>query len=327
MPAGEHTARALGDGHPAAVVGERAVASDLAAAEETPEVDREAPTTSGRAKVTRRDGDQRWTVLRPSGSVRPLASTAFTWHLLKAMAAREVRSRYKQNIGRGVWMVVQPAAMVAIYGFVFTQIFEATGEGLPYLSMVWAGMILWQFFQHGVQMGMMSLSFESGTLPKIWFPRVVIPLAPGTAAFSDLGVGMVLLVATALLQGLRPDYHSTAAIVPIVVLAVWMYALALLLAPLTVYARDLGTIVPLLLRLGFFASPVMYSTKAIPAQYQWLVDWNPISVCINGVRDSVLSNTWPQWKGLAAMGLVGTVLLVAAYWYFGRVQDRLVDAL
>jgi lipopolysaccharide transport system permease protein len=278
-------------------------------------------------KVRRTRNEDRWTILRPNGSIRPSATFRSTRTLLFATAAREVRSRYKQNIGRGIWMVVQPAAMVVIYGFVFTEIFQATGEGLPYLSMVWAGIILWQFFQHGVQMGMMSLGYESGTLPKIWFPRVVIPLAPGTSAFFDLGIGMVLLFVTALIQGVRPDYHALFAILPIVVLAVWMYAGALLLAPLAVYMRDLTTIVPLLLRLGFFATPVMYSSKVIPEDLSWLSDWNPVAVCIDGVRDTILAGSYPDWTEVGLQGIVGTVLLVFSFWYFRKVQDRLVDAL
>lgn len=277
--------------------------------------------------VERTRSDDRWTILRASGSVRPQATLRATRYLLMATAAREVRTRYKQNIGRGVWMVVQPAAMVLIYGWVFTEIFQATGEGLPYLSMVWAGIILWQFFQHGVQIGMVSIQMDAGTIPKIWFPRIVIPLAPGTSAFVDLGVGFVLLFITAIIQGVRPDYHSIAAVVPVAVLAIWMYACALLLAPLAIFARDITTIVPLLLRLGFFATPVMYSVKAIPEEYAWLATWNPVAVCINAVRNAVLANGWPDWSDLAIQGAVGSVFLAISYWYFNRVQDRLVDAL
>ncbi len=291
------------------------------------DADAEAGAGVDGPRVRRSRNEERWTILRPNSSVRPGATLRATRTLLLATAAREVRSRYKQNIGRGVWMVVQPAAMVVIYGFVFTQIFQATGEGLPYLSMVWAGIILWQFFQHGVQMGMMSIGYESGTLPKIWFPRIVIPLAPGTSAFVDLGIGMVLLFVTALIQGVRPDYHALFAVIPITVLAIWMYGAALLLAPLAVYMRDLTTIVPLLLRLGFFATPVMYSSKAIPEDLSWLADWNPVAVCIDGVRDTILAGNYPDWTELALQGAVGSILLVVAFWYFGKVEDRLVDAL
>ena len=286
-----------------------------------------ATPPQGAAGRRRPPSDQRWTVLRPSGSERPSDTLATTRHLLGASAAREVRSRYKQNVGRGVWMVVQPAAMVLIYGFVFTQIFDATGEGLPYLSMAWAGIILWQFFQHGVQMGMMSVTFEAGTLPKIWFPRVTIPLTPGTAAFADLGIGMVLLVVAANVQGVRPSIHMIATPVPVVVLAVWMYAAALVLAPLAVFLRDITTIVPLILRLGFFASPVMYSIETIPPEYAWLGDYNPVAVCITGVRNTMLAHSWPDWSTLGITGLVGLVALVLALVYFDRVQDRVVDAL
>ena len=98
------------------------------------------------------------------------------------------------------------------------------------------------------------------------------------------------------------------AIVPIAVLAVWMYAAALVLAPLAVFLRDITTIVPLLLRLGFFASPVMYSIETIPPQYAWLGDYNPVAVCITGVRDAMLAHSWPDWSALgdhrASSGLV-----------------------
>ncbi|MCC5952420.1 MAG: ABC transporter permease [Acidimicrobiia bacterium] len=270
---------------------------------------------------------QRWTVLRPGSSKRPWASAAATRELLWESAARELRGRYKQNVGKGVWMLVQPIAMVLIYGFVFTQIFKATGHGLPYLSMAWAGIICWQFFQHGVQIGMFSVIFEAGTLSKVWFPRVVVPLTPGTAAFADLGLGFVVLFLVATVQGVSIGITAVALVVPVAMLAVWMFALALLLAPLAVFLRDLTSIVPLLLRLGFFASPIMYSVFEIPEQFSWLATWNPVAVAVTGVRDAVLAGVWPDWRLIGIHAVAGLVLLAATYTYFTRVEDRLVDAL
>lgn len=271
--------------------------------------------------------ERTWTILRPTGSRRPWTSSEATRDLLWASAAREVRSRYKQNAGKGVWMLVQPVVMVLIYGFVFTQIFDVTGQGLPYLSMAWAGLVLWQFFQHGVQMGMHSFLYESATLSKVWFPREIVPLTPGTAAFVDLGIGLVVLVAVALVQGVSIGITAVGAVAPLVVLAVWMYALALLLAPVAVFLRDVTTVVPLILRLGFFATPVMYSAAEVPDEYAWLREANPVAVAITGVRDAVLSGLWPGWKLLAVHLVAGLVLLGATFRYLRRVEDRLVDAL
>jgi lipopolysaccharide transport system permease protein len=271
--------------------------------------------------------ERAWTILRPHGSRRPWTSAAATRDLLRESAAREVRGRYKQNVGKGAWMLVQPVLMCLIYSWVFTQIFQASGHGLPYLSMAWTGIILWQFFQHGVQMGMHSLLYESYTLQKVWFPRIVVPLTPGTAAWTDLGVGVIVMFIAAYVQGTYFRVTMIGAILPILMLAVWMYAFALILAPVAVFFRDITTIVPLFLRLGFFATPVMYSAVEVPDQYAWLKEANPVAVAITGVRDSVLAGIWPSWKLIIFQLFLGLCLLAVAIWYFRRVEDRLVDSL
>jgi lipopolysaccharide transport system permease protein len=193
--------------------------------------------------------------------------------------------------------------------------------------MAWTGIILWQFFQHGVQMGMQSLLFESYTLSKVWFPRIVVPLTPGTAAWVDLGVGVIVMFAAAIIQGVSIQITAVAAVFPIAMLAIWMYAAALVLAPVAVFFRDITTIVPLFLRLGFFATPVMYAAQEIPPQYSWLKLANPVAVAITGVRNCVLSGIWPSWKPLLLHTVLGLVALALAATYFRRVEDRLVDAL
>lgn len=286
-----------------------------------------APQTSSTGNVLEPIQKRAWTILRPTGSRRPWTSAAATRDLLRESAAREVRGRYKQNVGKGVWMLVQPITMCLIYSWVFTQIFQASGHGLPYLSMAWAGIICWQFFQHGVQMGMHSLLYESYTLGKVWFPRIVVPLTPGTAAWTDLGIGVVVLFIAAWVQNTYFQITVIAMPYPIIMMAVWMYALALILAPVAVFFRDITTIVPLLLRLGFFATPVMYSAVEIPDQYAWLKEANPMAVGITGVRDSVLAGIWPSWKLITFHLCLGLVVLALATMYFRRVEDRIVDSL
>lgn len=268
-----------------------------------------------------------WTVLTPVGSRRPVAGAAATRRLLLAWSRRELRNRYRESGFRGLWNLVQPVTILLIYSFVFTQIFGADGGGLPYLSMAWAGVVVWQFTQQGVQMGMFSFIYEAGTLPKIWYPRIVIPLTPATAALMDLAVGMVLIVLVAFIQGIRPTMAMLALPVPLLLLVIWVYGAALLVAPMAVFIRDLTTIVPLAMRLGFFTSPVMYSVSQVPPQYQWLFDVNPLSVAITGVRDTMLAGQWPQWELLFVHIFAACVLLGVGVWYLRHVEDRLVDAL
>ena len=271
--------------------------------------------------------DRTWTVLTPTGQRRPGAGAAATRRLLFAWSRRELRSRYRDSGFRGLWNLVQPVTILIIYSFVFTQIFGADGGGLPYLSMAWAGIVVWQFVQQGVQMGMWSFIYEAGTLPKIWYPRIVIPLTPGTAALMDLGVGVLLIMAVAYIQGIRPTMALIALPIPLLLIVIWVYGVALIVAPMAVFIRDLTTIVPLLMRMGFFTSPVMYPVSQVPEQFRWLFDLNPVSVAITGVRDTMLAGVWPQWELLIVHIIAATVLLGVGVFYLRRVEHRLVDAL
>lgn len=271
--------------------------------------------------------DGRWTILTPEEVRRPGTGGAATRRLLLSWSRRELRTRYLNNGFRGLWNLVQPVTILLIYSFVFTQIFGADGGGLPYLSMAWAGIVVWQFVQQGVQMGMWSFIYEAGTLPKIWYPRIVIPLTPGTAALADLAVGAVLIVIVGLVQGIRPSITMIALPVPALLVIVWVYGAALIAAPAAVFVRDLTTIIPLAMRLGFFTSPVMYPMSQVPENLQWLMNLNPVAVAITGFRDTMLAGQWPDWNLIGAHLVAACVLVGLGVIYLRKVENRIVDAL
>jgi len=303
-------------------------------------VDTPAPSPTGNSVVNPPDGVDRprasagtprppasWTVHTPTGSRRNSTDLRSTVELLLAWAEREVRTRYRQSMGRGLWNLAQPAFMVAIYGFVFTQVFEITGEGLPYVVMAWAGLVSWQFATYGIHMAVGSFLAEAGTLPKVWYPRIVVPLAPTVAALMDLAIGMVVLVALMIIQGVAIPGTIVLLPVPLILIVIWTVGLSLFVAPFTVFVRDLTAIVPLITRLGFFATPVMYAAATIPDDLQWMVTWNPFAVGIEGVRDVALRGFYPDWGPIAMWSLAGIVVVLLSYAYLRRVENQLVDAL
>lgn len=272
--------------------------------------------------------DGRWTVHRPEGSRRPTGGDVSPLTLLLDSARREIQARYRESTGRGLWNLIQPICMLLIYGWVFTRVFRATGEGLPYWSMAWTGIVTWQYVTHGVQMGMFSFIHQAGTLPKVWFPRIVVPLTPGTAALMDLGIGLVTVVILAAVEGITPAWTVVALPVPLLVLLVWTAAGAIWIGTLSVFVRDLTSMIPLVIRLGFFATPIMYSAATLEAEgLGWLSDWNPFAVVVTAVRDVMLAGTWPDWRHLAIQGVAGLLALGTGALYLRRVEHRLVDAL
>jgi lipopolysaccharide transport system permease protein len=129
----------------------------------------------------------------------------------------------------------------------------------------------------------------------------------------------------AIVQGVGISYHAVAVPAPILVLMLWVAAACVFTGTITIFFRDMATIVALGLRLAFIATPVMYTANLIPEEYRWINATNPLTVVVEGVRRCVLGHTWPDWPLLAFHGAVGAVLLVLALKYLRTVERRMID--
>lgn len=247
--------------------------------------------------------------------------------LLRIYARRRVRLRYRQSALGFTWAIAQPVAIVAIYWLVFTRFLAIDDGDLPYLSMAWSGLTIWTFTQAAVQASTTSFLDDSYLLGRVAFPREVIPLAPVAAGLIDLALATAILVLIAIAQG--ASIGLTALFVPIIgmILVVWVAALCILVATLTVFLRDLTTVVALTIRVAFIATPVMYPSSLVPDDLAWILNINPFAVLISALRDVLLAGVWPNFGLVAAQGLAGTALLGVAFWYFRAVERRIVDVL
>src|SRR5690606_18322391 len=145
---------------------------------------------------------QPWVVGMADSTRMPTRTRLLTsWPLLRMYAARQVQLRYRQSMLGLAWTVVQPVAIMAIYGFIFSVFLDVDGGGLPYLSVAWTGLTVWMFVQASIQMGTVSLQNDAWLLGRVWFPREVIPLAPVMAGLIDLAVAAAILVVIVIVQG------------------------------------------------------------------------------------------------------------------------------
>jgi lipopolysaccharide transport system permease protein len=285
-----------------------------------------APKRLTGARKVESVGDHPWVVRTPDTTIMPTKDRLRTsWPLLRMYAMRQVQLRYRQSILGLAWTVVQPVAIMAIYGTIFIAFFEVTGGGLPYLSVAWAGLTVWMYVQAAVQMGTVSLQNDAWLLGRVWFPREIIPLAPVLAGLVDLGAAGVILFAILLFQGIGISIHLVVLPLILVVLIVWSAAISVFCAAITIFLRDMATIVSLGLRLMFIATPVMYAESAVPEEYRWVNAINPFAVVVNNVRATLLSHVWPNWELLALHLAIGLVLLAGAMWYLRAVERRMVD--
>ncbi len=243
------------------------------------------------------------------------------WYLL----LRDVQVRYKQTVLGAAWAVIQPLAMMAVASIFFGRLLGVAEKvPVPYPIFFFSGMLAWTFFSGAVAASSMSLVNNAPMLRKIYFPRLIVPLASIGVSAIDFIVSAIVLVAMMVWY----DVPVTAQLLLIPALSLTMLAAALgiglLLAALNVTYRDFRYVVPFLLQLWFFVTPVIFPVTIVPPQWQWLLQLNPMGGTIEAFRAAVLGTPvdYGAWMISTA---VASVLLIAGLLYFNRTERQFAD--
>lgn len=208
--------------------------------------------------------------------------------LLYYLSLREIKLRYKQtNLGI-IWVILQPLVPAVIFAVLFGNFGRLPSNGQPYLLMVFTGLVSWGFLSNSVGRGSGSLVGNSNLLSKIYFPRIIIPLASIPSVVVDGLVGVAAMFAIAIFFGIEPGAHLIAAPIFLTASLVMGIGITLLAASLNVYRRDIGHLVPFALQAWNYMTPVVYSSSLIPKKWLFLYSLNPTVGLIEGFRWSIL---------------------------------------
>lgn len=243
------------------------------------------------------------------------------------LAPRELRVRYRQSLLDVAWALVTPVVILAVYGYILTQSFGVTTACSPYLTSAWAGLVVWMFFATSVGGAVSSLVASSDLITKVYLPKEAIPLSITVAAIADLAIGMATLLVLMAIQGVPITMWGLAALLPLAVIVVWSAAISVIVAVLATFVRDTIHAVHLAIRVGFFATPVMYEAGILPASLRWTELVNPAAVAIQGLRATLLCGAAPGWKLLLAHLGAASLVLVGSLAYTRQVESRVVDVL
>jgi ABC-type polysaccharide/polyol phosphate export permease len=242
------------------------------------------------------------------------------------MALRDVRVRYKQAaLGIG-WAVFQPIAGVVVFTIVFQRLAQVESDGLPYPVFAFVGLLAWNYTSGAVTKATQSLVSNAGLVTKVYFPRLLIPLAAVLPGLLDLAVSVPVLIVLYPVYHVRPGWAVLT--LPLWVAAAMLVALSvgLLLAALNVRYRDVNQAITLAVQLWLFLSPVGYPTSAVPEAWQPVYALNPMVGVIDGFRWCLLAGPAPgPWSLLSVA--VTLALLGVALTYFQRTERRFADVI
>jgi lipopolysaccharide transport system permease protein len=245
--------------------------------------------------------------------------------LLGFLAWRDVKVRYKQTVLGASWALLQPAITLVVFTFVFGRLAKMPAGNVPYPLLVMAGLLPWQLFANALSSASGSLVSNTHLISKVYFPRLVVPLSALAVALIDFAIVGVLYAGLCAWWGFWPDWRVL--LLPVFTLLALLAALGagLWLTALTVRYRDFRFIVPFLIQLGVFLSPVGFSSSTLPTWRLWY-SLNPMVGVIDGFRWCLLRGEQPLYLPGLLVGLAVTVgLALTGLWYFRRTERGFAD--
>lgn len=267
--------------------------------------------------------------LRFRRRVRLLGAIREVWRareLVRTLAERELRARYKQAVLGVAWAVVTPLALMLVFTLFVNRIARIDTGGAPYPLFAYVGLLPWTFFSTSVNQGGQSLVQNIPLLNKVYCPREVFPLASVAVAGLDSAVALVALGGLFVFTGYAPA--ATSYWVPILLLVQVAFTLGvtLITSAVVVYLRDLRHALPILLQLGLFATPVAYGIDVVPVSLRVLYAvLNPLGAVIDGYRRTVLLGLGPNWDLVLPAAGSALAVLVVGYLVFKRMETGFAD--
>jgi lipopolysaccharide transport system permease protein len=273
-------------------------------------------------------GRRHVTVIEPVRGWRSLdLKELWAYHeLLWALAMRDISIRYKQTILGFAWAVLQPVALMVVFSILFGRLANLPSDGAAYPIFVFAGLLPWQFFSSALGASSNSLVGSSHLISKVYFPRLIIPISSMGSALADFLAGLVVLLVLMAFYGVGLSPRLLMA--PLLTLGVFLTALGAgtFLSALVVSYRDFRFVVPFMMQLWMFVTPVIYPLSMVPERWRWVFDLNPMSGLIEGFRSAVLNKPFD----LPAIGfsmLIAVAFLAVAIAYFEKVERQFADVI
>lgn len=246
--------------------------------------------------------------------------------LLYFLVWGELKVRYKQTAFGVAWAVFQPVAVMTVFTVFYSWVIRfPTGE-TPYPLFAYSGLLVWIYFSNALNQSSNSLVRHERLITKVYFPRLLVPIAAVLAGLVDLAIGFVVLVVLLAFYGFSPTVALLT--LPLFVLLAVTIALtiSLWLSALNVRYRDIKLLVPVLIQLWFFSTPIIYPSSLIPASWRGLYQaLNPMAGVVEGFRWALLGETEPPNPLMAVSVAIILVLLVGGLYYFRRMERTFAD--
>jgi lipopolysaccharide transport system permease protein len=271
----------------------------------------------------------------PSITIRPRRGLidldlAAVWEyreLLYFLVWRDVKVRYKQTFIGAAWAIFQPAMTMVIFTVVFGNLARVPSDGLPYPVFAYTALVPWTYFSQALSRCGTGLVSNANLITKVYFPRLIIPIADVITPAVDFLFAFMLLLGMIAWFGIAPTYGLLAIPLFLFMAMVTALAVGLWLSPLNVRYRDVGHTIPFVIQFWMFASPVVYPVSLVPEPWRLIYSLNPMVGVIEGFRWGLLGKENPDFLSIVVSVATVLVLLAGGLVFFKRMERTFADVI
>lgn len=245
--------------------------------------------------------------------------------LLYFLTWRDIKVRYKQTVLGAAWAVLQPVLTMVVFSIFFGKLGGIPSEGLPYPVFVYTALLPWQLFSHALTESSNSLVTSQNLITKVYFPRLVIPLAPLFAGLVDFAIAFGILLLLMAYYGIVPA--AAIVMLPLFILLALATAIGagLWLSALNVEYRDIRYTIPFLTQFWLFLTPVAYPASIVPERFRALYGLNPMAGVVEGFRWALLGKEQNASSLIIVSVVMVLLMLVTGLYYFRRMEKTFAD--
>lgn len=242
------------------------------------------------------------------------------------MVWRDLKVRYAQTVLGAAWAIVQPLLTMVVFTIVFGRLAKLPSDGVPYSVFSLAALTPWNYFAAALIAASSSTVSNTNLITKIYFPRLIIPLASVLGGLPNFGITFAILLLMLFAFGIVPSAASIV-VLPLLLLILMMTACGIgcWLAALAVQYRDIRNVAGFLIQLWLYACPIVYPLSMVPQFYRPLYILNPMVGVVEGFRSALLGTTALPWTAIAVAGVVSVLLLATGLVYFRRMEQTFAD--
>jgi lipopolysaccharide transport system permease protein len=245
--------------------------------------------------------------------------------LLYFFVWRDVKVRYKQTVIGVAWVILQPLMTMGVFTIFFGRLAKLPSQGLPYPVFYFAALVPWAYFAQALSNCTNIVVANQHVITKVYFPRLILPLAAVCSGVVDLAIGFVVMILLTLGFGIHPPV--TVVLLPVFMILAVLTALGVGLwtSALNALYRDVASIIPFVVQFWMLASPVAYPSSLVPVRWRWLYGLNPMAGVIDGFRWALTGHGQPPRPMLFVSSAMVGALLVAGLFFFQRIEGTIAD--